>query len=240
MKILGKLLKDKRKVIFFDLEGTQSTSEIIAIGAIKVTLDAKYNINKVSKGFETVVKSQGKVGFFVEKLTGLTDEIVSKQGVSYEVMMKKLLKYIGKDINDYVFVAYGNYDKTMFIKTDLLHNNIHNDFINIMCKNYVDFSKFISQFMKKDGQTYSLIEAIIELNGHPVGKQHSALDDTRNLIVLYESVIKNKVMLEQHYRNYIKNDPRLPKPILNVIKKLDSGQNVSPKDFEQYIKDYLN
>ena len=49
MKFLENVLNCKRKLIFFDLEGTQTTSEIIAIAAIKVTLDARYNVKKLMK-----------------------------------------------------------------------------------------------------------------------------------------------------------------------------------------------
>ena len=49
MKFLETLLNGRRKVVFFDLEGTQKTSEIIAIAAVKVTLDTKYNIKKIDK-----------------------------------------------------------------------------------------------------------------------------------------------------------------------------------------------
>ena len=63
--------------------------------------------------------------------------------------------------------------------------------------------------------------------------------DAINLVQVYDLFTKNKTIVKDRYKKLISNDPKLPKPLVNVIKKLNSGQNVTPKDFQQYIDDYL-
>jgi hypothetical protein len=63
--------------------------------------------------------------------------------------------------------------------------------------------------------------------------------DTLNLIQVYDLFTKNKSTIKERYKKLISNDQKLPKPIANIMKKLNSGQNVTPKDLEQYIEDYL-
>lgn len=46
MKILKNCLNDCKTIVFFDFEGTQHSQEIIAIGAIKVDIDAKLQVIK--------------------------------------------------------------------------------------------------------------------------------------------------------------------------------------------------
>ena len=48
MKIMKKIIKKHRHLVFMDFEGTQYPHELIAFGAVKVTLDKNYNIIKSS------------------------------------------------------------------------------------------------------------------------------------------------------------------------------------------------
>jgi hypothetical protein len=77
------------------------------------------------------------------------------------------------------------------------------------------------------------------LGGTFKGLKHDPMADTVNLVQVYDLFTKNKAAVKERYKHLISTDPKLPKPIANIIKKLDSGQNVSPKDFQQYIDDYL-
>ena len=241
MKFLEELLKCKRKLVFFDLEGTQTTSEIIAIAAIKVTLDNKYNIKKIDeKGFKKYVKSKGEIGPVVTKLTGINEDLLEDLGVPFQKAFDAFVSYIGKDFNNCMFVAYGNYDKKLFMQTSIVNDEYRIEDVKKIAANYVDFSLFLSKFMKDDkNNLLSLTEAVEMLGGTFKGLKHDPLSDTVNLIQIYELFLQNKAMVKERYKQLICSDPKLPKPLVNVIKKLNSGQNVSPKDFQQYIDDYL-
>lgn len=241
MKFIEKLTKGKRKLIFFDLEGTQTSCEIIAIAAIKVQLDARYMIKQIDDvGFKKYVIPQDKIGHIITKLTGIDDELIKKEGITFEKAIGLFKKYIGKDLDQYMYVTYGNYDKKLLFSTSNKNNSFGMDFIKTISTNYIDFSTFLSKFMKDEkGNNYSLSESIVALGGQFKGIKHDPLSDTKNLVQLYDLFSKNKVMLKAEYKRLICNDPKLPKPISNAIKKLLSNQNVTPKDFEQYIDDYI-
>ena len=70
MKILKNCLNDCKTIVFFDFEGTQHSQEIIAIGAIKVDIDAKLQVIKKYNHFKVYVKAKDSVGPIVETLTG--------------------------------------------------------------------------------------------------------------------------------------------------------------------------
>jgi inhibitor of KinA sporulation pathway (predicted exonuclease) len=241
MKFLENLLKCKRKLVFFDLEGTQTTAEIIAIAAIKVTLDAKYNIKKIDeKGFKKYVKSQGSIGPVVTRLTGINEDLLNDLGISYQKAFDAFMTYVGKDINDCIFITYGNYDKKLLFQTCKVNDDYRIDDIKKITTNYADLSLFISRFMKDDkNNLLSLSECVEMLGGTFKGLKHDPMADTVNLVQVYDLFTKNKAAVKERYKHLISTDPKLPKPIANIIKKLDSGQNVSPKDFQQYIDDYL-
>ena len=195
MKELINILKGKRKLLFFDLEGTQETKEIIAIGASKVNLDAKFFIKSFDKkGFKQYVKSNGEIGKFVIDFT-----------------------------------------------TCQLHNDYGRNFIDIICKNYLDLSNFSSRFVKDNNfNKCSLVESIVNLDGTPLKNEHDPLVDTKNLIILFDLLTKNKQALMREYKKVLSNYGKYPRPIANILKKLNANQNVTPVDFEKYIEDELN
>lgn len=241
MKFLENLLNCKRKLVFFDLEGTQTSSEIIAIAAIKVTLDARYNVKKIDeKGFKKYVKSKGPIGPVVTRLTGINEDLLNDLGVSYKKAFDAFMNYVGKDINDCMFVTYGNYDKKLLFETCKINDEYRIDDVKRIMSNYIDLSMFISKFMKDDkNNLLSLSECVEYLGGTFKGLKHDPLADTINLVQVYDLFTKNKNVVKERYKKLISSDPKLPKPIANVVKKLNSGQNVTPKDFQQYIDDYL-
>lgn len=241
MKQLINALKNKRNLIFFDLEGTQESIEIIAIGAVKVSLDAKYNLkSQDKKGFKKYVISAGEIGPYVEKLTSITPEIIKKEGITYEKMIDKFQKYIGKNPQDYVYITYGNYDIKLLRHTLSLHENYGEEFINIICSNYLDLSEFLARYLRDNkGNRCSLIESIVNLEGTPLVNEHDPLVDTKNLIILFDLITKKKKLLAQSYKEILLSYNKCPRPILNVLKKLKANENVTPKDFDTYIDDEL-
>ena len=240
MKILNKELKDRKKIIFFDLEGTQTSKEIIAIGAIKATLDAKNDILKYDKkGFSIYVKAQNKIGYVVMRLTKISEDTLHDKGVPFNKAIDSLRKYIGKNPENYTYIAYGNYDKTLLYETSVRNDKYGYDLVEIISHNYFDYAKFMTKFIKNEtGQTPSLVDAILALDGKPTGNIHNALCDTQNLLYLYKLVKENRSTLKLRLKEaFLKTS--LPTPVLNILKKLNSNQNVTPIDYDQYIDDYL-
>ena len=44
----------------------------------------------------------------------------------------------------------------------------------------------------------------------------------------------------REYKKVLSNYGKYPRPIANILKKLNANQNVTPVDFEKYIEDELN
>lgn len=240
MKLFNTLLKGKRKAIFFDLEGSQFTQEIIAIGAIKAKLDAKGDLVSIDKkGFKIYVKCRSEVGPIVEKLTHINNKLLEEEGLAYHTAMSKFIKYVGKKPEEYAFVAYGSFDKTLLFNTDELNKFEYKEFVTLVAKNYVDYAKFITQFMKNESnQTPSLVDAIMYLGGLPHDNVHDPLCDTQNLILLFKLMRENRDNLKDQFKKLMLSS-NFPQPIINILKKLASNQNVNPADYDQYINDYF-
>ena len=83
MNAIKKLLKGHRTLVFLDLEGTQFSHEIIAIGAVKVKVDEQGKIEKgAPKTFKCYVKCMGTIGKFITNLTKIDETILKEQGLT--------------------------------------------------------------------------------------------------------------------------------------------------------------
>lgn len=89
MKSLVKAINKRKHILFIDLEGTQFSHEMIALGAVKVDLDYKFRVKKIYKGIKFYVKSVGPIGHFVQDLTGITPELLSSDGLPLKLLLSK-------------------------------------------------------------------------------------------------------------------------------------------------------
>ena len=142
MKTLVNALKKRTTAIFFDLEGTGTSHEIVEIGAVKAILREDGSIKKTFKPFHYYVMPKAKVGQYVTALTGLTDAFLEKEGIPFRAMQKGLSKYVGKDYKNSVFICYGDQDPHMFISS--AENNMDASmeeakFVAHHCFNFLSF-----------------------------------------------------------------------------------------------------
>lgn len=88
-------------VIDVETTGLKETDQIIEIGAVRV------ESGQVTEQFSTLVRYEGDLPEEVEKLTGITSEILCKNGVSVTQALNKFFEFCGGDI----FVGYNiNFD----------------------------------------------------------------------------------------------------------------------------------
>ena len=240
MKALDRILQGRKSLCFLDLEGTQFSHEMIALGAVKVYLYKDGTIKKYCKGFYTLVKSKNHVGKVVTDLTSITDEQLKKHGVPFRVAIEQLKKYLGRDFSKVLFVTFGNHDQRI-VAQSLAHNlDVKKEDAQILIKHAFDFSEFISQFIKDpNGNTYSLANMLKLFNIDFKGTQHNAYADALNLAYLYDAMLKNKDIMKDEYRKVLGITRHLPEPIHKVIEKLVENQHVTPDDFDHMIEDSL-
>ena len=72
------------------------------------------------------------------------------------------------------------------------------------------------------------------------GPAHDPSVDAVNLASLYDAVMSNKDTLLDEYKKVLGKFSHFPEPVNKVVQKLVSGESVSPEDFEQEIKKYID
>ncbi len=240
MKELEKHIQHRRTLCFLDLEGTQFSHEMIAIGAVKVDLYKDMTIKKYHQGYYSLVKAKNKIGSIVTELTGITEEMIKKDGKSFRVAINELKNYIGRSFNKTIFVTFGSHDLRILAQSLAYNLDAPKDDVHLMIKHSLDLSDFISTFVKdENGNTYSLANMLKVFNVDFVGTQHNAYADALNLAYLYDAFLKNREIVKGEYKKVLSKMRHLPSPVKNVITKLVNNENVSPSDFDALIEDSL-
>ena len=238
MKSLRKVIGNRKSLVFIDLEGTQFSHEMIAIGAVKVDLHKDCSVKKIHKKFYRVVLAKNKVGRVVVELTGLTDEIVKKEGVRFRNAILDLKKYVGRDFNKTLFIAYGNHDARILAQSLIYNLDAPTEDVKIMIKHFFDFSDWISNYVRDDNfNTYSLSNMLNLFEVEFIGEKHNAFADTINLVRLYDAIIKRNDILTEQYVKTLSKAHGLNEPVSTLIKRLlVEKKTTSYEDFYKIIK----
>ena len=242
-KKLVKGLKGHKVIVFLDFEGTQFSHEMIAIGAVSVTIDTKSGrIKKRKEPFKIYVKAKNKIGGYVVQLTGITENILKEKGVSFDTAMKQLKKYVGLYFKKATFVTFGSHDLRILNQSISYNLTYPKDITSQIQKNYFDYSAFISEFIRDEkGNPLSLVHYCELFNVPEAGAAHDPEVDAINLANLYDAFLANINLVAEEYKKHLKlHSSNLPYPVEQAIIKLASGENVTSKEFEENIKQYLN
>ncbi|MGM9873796.1 MAG: exonuclease domain-containing protein [Bacilli bacterium] len=241
MKKLTKILKGYKHICFFDLEGTQISHECIAIGAVLALINKKGQIKKEKSPFKIYVKSKNKVGKYVENLTGIKDEMLDKEGVSFKDAMHQFKTYLGAAFKNSLFMSFGNHDMTI-VKNSISYNlDAPIEICRQIQKNYCDFIPIISEFIKDDNNSpMSLVHYCELFNCLSEGTPHNPDVDAINLKNLYSAFLSNKDIVIEGYKKVLYKMNNLPLPILRMMQKLKNGEDVSPKSFEDEVIKVIN
>lgn len=240
MKALEKRLMGRRTLCFLDLEGTQFSHEMIAIGAVKVDLKKDGSIKKIHKGYYSLVRAKNRIGSVVTNLTGITDKEMKEKGISYRVAIDNVKKYLGRQFSKCLFVTFGSHD-VRIISQSLAHNlDAKKEDVEIMIKHNFDLADFLNTYLKDDNNNnLSLAHMLEKFNITFKGTQHNALADALNLAYLYDAFQKQSEVLKIEYRKTLGMYRHLPDPIHRSIERLANGETVTPKEFDEYIKESL-
>lgn len=240
MKKLNNLLKGHRYIAFLDFEGTQFSHEMIAVGAVLASLDKNAHIKKLKPAFKIYVKAKNKIGKYVTDLTGITQDILDKKGVSFSKAMQELKKYLGIYFKKSSFVTYGNHDMRILGHSISYNLDAPKNLCQQIQKNYIDFSVFINEFIRdKNGNPLSLIHNCELFNVVLVGEAHDPAVDAINLANLYDAFLNHMDLVAEQYKRAIVKSSHFPAPIASIVKKLNAGETITPDIYEQEIKEYL-
>ena len=240
MKKFERLLKGHKSLVFLDFEGTQFSHEMIAIGAMHVTIDRHGYIKKHKKPFRIYVKAHNRVGKIVTDLTGITDDMLKQKGVSFFTSMSELKKYVGLSFRKSSFITFGSHDMKILSSSISYSFDFPKETVQAIQQNYIDFSAFISEFMKDDkGNPLSLIRYCEAFGVKQAGPAHDPAVDAENLAWLYDAAMRNSHLLLEEYKKVLKNFNHFPLPVSAIVKKLANNENVTAEEFEEEIKKYI-
>ena len=240
MKKFERLLKGHKSLVFLDFEGTQFSHEMIAIGAYHVVIDRHGYIKKHKKPFRAYVKAHNRIGKIVTDLTGITEEMLKQKGVSFYTAMSELKKYCGISFRKSSFITFGNHDMKILSSSISYSFDFPKEIVQCIQQNYIDFSAFISEFMKDDkGNPLSLVKYCAAFGVKEAGQAHDPAVDAENLAWLYDAAMKKSDILLEEYKKVLKSFNHFPQPVSNIVKKLASDENVTYQEFEEEIRKYI-
>ena len=240
MKALDKHLNYVKTLCFLDLEGTQFSHEMIALGAVKVSIRKDGTIRKIHRGIYTLVKAKNKVGSVVTDLTGITDAQLKKDGISFRQTIDMLKKYMGRDYSKCKYVTFGSHDIRIISQSQAYNLDVKKEDVQILIKHNFDLSEFLSTYVKdENNNNYSLANFLKVFHLEFKGTQHNALMDAINLAYLYDAFLKNKDIVKEEYIKVLAKMRHLPDPVHDVLQQLVEKKNVSYEDFENYIDQSL-
>lgn len=240
MKKLEKLLKRHKKVVFLDFEGTQYSHEMIAIGAVLVTLDRNCYIKTRKTPFKIYVKAKNRVGKYVTELTGITDELLTEKGVSFAKAMDDLKKYCGLAFKKSSFITFGNHDMRILNQSISYNLDFPKEICSQIQKNYIDYATFVNEFLRDSkGNPFSLVRCCELFNLKLAGDPHDPEVDAINLANLYDAFIRNTPLVIEEYKKALPLYGHLPTPVNGLLKMLNEGETITPETYDKEIRKYL-
>lgn len=241
MKILPHALQGKKCLLFLDLEGTQFSHEMIEIGAYKVLMKDDFTVKKVFPPYHAYVLAKHHVGPFVTKLTGITDLKLRREGIPFRTVQQGLKKYLGKDYENCVPIAYGTEDAHIFLASAENNMDASLDDARAFTRRFFDYANFFGEYVRgTDGNILSLTRALTAMEVDFEGTAHTAQDDALNLYKLHEAFLKKPELIEKYYKFALARNNRIPKPVRKLVERLNNGEDVTAEEWSKMtLKDFL-
>ena len=241
MKKINRILKGRKYLCFLDFEGAQFSHEMIAYGAYFTTLNKEGQIVKAKNPIRSYVKCKNSIGKFVRELTGITEKDLEKYGVDFATAIHQIKKYCGLNFKKTMFVTFGNHDIRILNQSCSYNLNAPQELCDIIKKNHFDFQSVISEFVKDDnGNPLSLTHYLETFGIEFDGTAHDPMYDATNLAKLYNVFLKEKDIVLNQYCKVLARSNVGPEPVNKAVKKLLNGESISPDEFKQFIKDYID
>lgn len=243
MRLLKEEIGEPRELVFLDLEGTQLSHETIAIGACKYFCgpDLLPLPGKKIQVFKRLIKPQSPVGGVVTILTGITDDRLKTEGITFHKALVELMTFT-KCTGKKVYITFGNQDLNMLYQSKIRANDqLCQDFYDHIKRNWFDMQAFVSRFVHDERHmTFSQPKLLEIYEAKNLQHAHDPLYDAENLMNLFIQVIKRPdITLREFKKNLLtsKDFFIISKPFID---DLCNGKDVSSVDFNKAIEDYLS
>ena len=193
MRLLKEEIGEPRELVFLDLEGTQLSHETIAIGACKYFCgpDLLPLPGKKIQVFKRLIKPQSPVGGVVTILTGITDDRLKTEGITFHKALVELMTFT-KCTGKKVYITFGNQDLNMLYQSKVRANDqLCQDFYDHIKRNWFDMQAFVSRFVHDERHmTFSQPKLLEIYEAKNLQHAHDPLYDAENLMNLFIQVIK--------------------------------------------------
>lgn len=205
---------------------TNCPFEIIQIGA--VILDDNFEfLDKCS----LLIKPQiyKKIHPFVEKITGLSDKLLSEEEYFPEAY-SRFVKFLGNGKN--VFCVWGTNDIKELYKNIIYYNLNH----KVLPRKYIDVQKFAGIHLNHpNGMAIGLKNAVINLNLNEDISFHDALNDAIYTSEVFKIVKKDTITPQVFNLNILKKNIRetthkVDTPLLYKFVEKEFGRKLSRKE----------
>lgn len=240
MKKIQKILRGRKQLVFLDLEGTQFSHEIIALGAVKAIINEDGTLKKIYPGFKLYITAKNSVGKVVEEMTGITDSFLKTSGISFDEALPQFKKYVGSNFSKTKFVVFGTHDLRILRQSLIYTPEADHNLVKTIIKNNLDLNALISEFIKdENNNTLSLVNLCKFFNIPPLEPAHDPLNDALMLSYLYSAMLKEKELIKESYTNVILNAKGVPNPVRRLIHKLRSGESVTKDDLMTFVEEEI-
>lgn len=207
MRLLKEEIGEPRELVFLDLEGTQLSHETIAIGACKYFCgpDLLPLPGKKIQVFKRLIKPQNPVGGVVTVLTGITDERLKTEGITFHKALVELMTFT-KCTGKKVYITFGNQDLNMLYQSKIRANDqLCQDFYDHIKRNWFDMQAFVSRFVHDERHmTFSQPKLLEIYEAKNLQHAHDPLYDAENLMNLFIQVIKRPdITLREFKKNLL-------------------------------------
>nr|WP_315223703.1 3'-5' exonuclease [uncultured Flavobacterium sp.] len=175
------------KIIVVDVEATcweenlkpqDMCNDIIEIGICKYVI-ATGEIEDKRSYF--IKPQRSTISLFCSNLTGITQEKIDKESMSFEEACKKIRKRYGSNMR--AWAAYGEYDRTI-IQNHCKDFNVDNPF----SETYINI-KTMFIFKNKMPNALSLLEELEIIGEKFKGTIHNGADDAYNAAKLLKNIL---------------------------------------------------
>lgn len=160
-------------------------SEIIELSAIAI--DDSFEILEV---FSEFIKPmiEPKLSEFCVKLTGIKQQDINNSKCFNEVM-SRFENWSLKFKDSYKFIAWGNYDQVLLRKNLLMNKDIYgNSYKYVSNKRFYNLQNKFEEIMYMSKGNCSLTKALLIIGDSFQGREHSGLNDVKNMLKVYQFV----------------------------------------------------
>ena len=191
--------------------------------------------------FKRLIKPQSPVGGVVTILTGITDDRLKTEGITFHKALVELMTFT-KCTGKKVYITFGNQDLNMLYQSKVRANDqLCQDFYDHIKRNWFDMQAFVSRFVHDERHmTFSQPKLLEIYEAKNLQHAHDPLYDAENLMNLFIQVIKRPdITLREFKKNLLtsKDFFIISKPFID---DLCNGKDVSSVDFNKAIEDYLS